>query len=177
MFLSKGRFGIKLVPLGKISWDMQDFAVEILQQAFRKKVMLFKSQPLPPAAFDKVRNQYSSVKLMEYLRSFKTYKEKIVGIVNEDLFKPDEPFVFSDFDLIREVTVISLWRFEQISSFFDCDTSLLMERIKKEFINKTARIHGFKECENPRCVMAETKTIGDLDNKTDAFCKFCRDIN
>jgi predicted Zn-dependent protease len=175
MFLSKGRFGIKMIPLGKVSWEMQDFIVETIQGAFRKKVMAQKSQKIPAITFNETRKQYSSKELIDYLRSLKTYKEKVVGLIDEDMFKADESFVFSDYSTLKEVAVISLWRFEQIKMYFDCDLSLMMDRIKKEIINKTGMIHGFKECEDPQCVMFETKTIGDLDLKKAEFCKYCKD--
>ncbi|MCD4783007.1 MAG: archaemetzincin family Zn-dependent metalloprotease [Candidatus Eremiobacteraeota bacterium] len=175
MFLSKGRFGIKLIPLGKVPGDIQEYLTEALQGVFRKKVFRLKKQKIPTQAFDLNRSQYNSKELIEFLQAQKTYKEKIIGLINEDIFKPGFPFVFGEANSLKDVAVVSLWRFEQNMEFFDCDPELFKSRGKKEAIQKMGHIYGLRHCVNPNCVMFYSHTISDIDVKSDEFCTHCKD--
>lgn len=174
MFLSKGRFGIKLVPLGKISEDLQEYIIELLQKNFRKKVFLARSQNIPITSYNPIRLQYNSKELIEFLLSLKSYKEKILGIINEDIYKQGSPFVFGESNVNKEVALISLWRFEQNRIFFDCDGPLMLERIKKQAIYETSTIYGLRTCADPKCVMYYCQTMDELDNKDSKYCAKCK---
>jgi len=175
MFLSKGRFGIKLIPLGKIPGEIQDFLIEVLQGIFRKKVFKLKTQKIPIQAFDLNRSQYSSKELIEYLQAQKIHKEKILGLINEDIFKPGFPFIFGESNSLKKVALVSFWRFEQNMKFFDCDPELFKSRIKKEAIQKMGHLYGLRHCTNPKCVMYYSHTISEIDGKSDQFCERCKE--
>lgn len=174
MFLSKGRFGIKLIPLGNVPGDIQEYLTEVLQGIFRKKVFRLKTQKIPIQAFDLNRAQYSSKELVEFLQAQKMYKEKILGLINEDIFRPGFPFVFGEANSLKKVAVVSLWRFEQNMKFFDCDPELFKSRVKKESIQKLGHVYGLRHCTDPNCVMFYSHTINDIDGKSDEFCSRCK---
>ena len=174
MFLSKGKFGIKFVPLGKIPGDIMEYLVESIQSTFRKKTYLVESLDIPVFAFDLKRSQYNVTELVNYLNARKKYKEKTVGIINEDIFIKDEPFIYGYSKKSKEIVVISLWRFRQNKDYTDFSLALDKLRVKKEVIKQLGLIYGLKYCKDPECVMYNSGTPEEMDMKSDRLCPSCR---
>lgn len=174
MFISKGRFGIKLVPFGRIPGDILDFLTDEIQDVFRKKVFRLRPQKIPIEAFDLNRTQYSVKELLEYINSLRVYKEKMLGIINEDIYKKNFPFVFGAANPIKESAVVSTWRFAQNMRYFDCDPELFKMRLKKQAIHELSYTYGLRHCSNPDCIMFYSFTMNELDQKSDQFCDRCK---
>lgn len=174
MFLSKGKFGIKVVPLGKIPQDIQNYLLESIQSTFRKKTFLVDSMDIPVYAYDLKRSQYNAAELVNYLNARKKYKEKTIGIINEDIFKKEKPFVFGDANLEKEISIVSLWRFRENKDYTDFNLALDKLRLKKEVIKQLGYIYGLKNCKDPECVMYDSQTPEEMDMKSDSLCSSCR---
>lgn len=174
MFLSKGKFGIKLVPLGKIPGDIQKYLVESVQSTFRKKTYLVESMDIPVYAYDLKRSQYNVTELVNYLNARKKYKEKTIGIINEDIYINDKPFIFGYSNHAKEIAVISLWRFRENKDYTDFSLALDKLRVKKEVVKQLGLIYGLKSCKDPECVMYDSQSAEEMDMKTDRFCPACR---
>ncbi len=174
MFLSKGKFGIKFVPLGKIPKDIQEYLVESIQATFRKKTYLVESMDIPVYAYDLKRSQYNVVELVNYLNARKKYKEKTIGIINEDIYINEQPFIFGHSNREKEIAVISLWRFRENKDYTDFNLALDKMRLKKEVIKQLGLIYGLKYCKDPECVMYDSQTPEEMDMKSDILCSSCR---
>jgi len=174
MFISKGRFGIKLVPMGKVSVEIQEVLAEVLQEKFRKKVYMSRNQDIPVPAYDIERSQFNSREIINFLHAKRKYKEKILGLMNEDIFKNGLPFVFGDASTSKGVALVSIWRFEQNKKFFASDPDLLIKRGKKEAIQQIGLAYGLRYCSNSECVMFNSHTVDELDRRKEEFCERCK---
>lgn len=174
MFLSKGKFGIKLVPLGKIPKDILEYLLEAVQSTFRKKTYFVEPLDIPVFAYDLKRSQYNAAELINYLNARKKYKEKTVGIINEDIYKKEKSFIFGDTDSDKDIAIVSLWRFRENKDYTDFNLSLDKMRLKKEVIKHLGLIYGLMHCKDPECVMYDSRTSEEIDMKSDALCPSCR---
>ena len=174
MFLSKGRFGIKLVPLGKVPVEVLEYLLETIQEVFRKKAFLSDTMEIPVFAYDLKRSQYNAKELINFLYARKKYKEKTLGIINEDIYLSDSSYIFGVSSASKEVSVISMWRFDQNRIHSNSDPMIFVQRLKKTAIRQVATIFGLRHCDDPECVMYKSTTIEEIDAKSDRLCKQCR---
>jgi len=130
--------------------------------------------PEPDYAYNKKRNQYLSTAILKALmeqKEFTTY-EKILGIVDHDLYVPDLNFVFGEAS--RKVAVISLTRLRQEFYHLPEDRSLFHKRVLTEAVHELGHTYGLGHCGNPRCVMFFSNSLMDTDRKGSEFCLNCK---
>ncbi|MFP4498170.1 MAG: hypothetical protein ACLFQV_08160 [Vulcanimicrobiota bacterium] len=174
MFNTQGHYGIKLVSFDEIHPEIIDFTQFVLENTFRKKVVRGESIALPIDAFDLEAEHYRSADLLSHLSSIRTHKEKIFGLINEDIARPQLPFVFGDGSPSKEAAVVSLWRFSQNFHYFEQDPGVFENRLKKAIIQEMSHAYGLRHCSNPQCVMFFPRSINDLDNQKDSYCHRCQ---
>jgi archaemetzincin len=90
--------GIALVTVGEVDQTIIEILKEDLKKIFGKQVWVGKGMPVPHYAFDKKRNQYLSTMILNALMNKKECIafEKILGIVDHDLYVPELNFVFGE---------------------------------------------------------------------------------
>ena len=173
MFLSKGKFGIKIVLLGHVDTNLKQALEEYIQKEFRKKVYILEYK-LPLTAFDFKRKQYNAEELMEITYSLKSYKEKIMGLICEDIFIDNEEYILSLTDTKRETLVLSTYRLSHsLQESFD-DPLLLANRLAKLIKHNLWRIQGLEQCSDPKCVMFDSPRLEQLDQKDIDMCPQCK---
>jgi len=101
-----------------------------------------------------------------------TAYEKILGIVDHDLYVPELNFVFGEAS--RIAAVISLTRLRQGFYHLPENRSLFHQRILTEAVHELGHTYGLRHCENPRCVMFFSNSLMDTDRKGPAFCARCK---
>ena len=170
-----GRIG--LVPVGKIiDRDLIDHLRTILPQAFGGKVEVVKRLRFPQYAFDERRRQYHSTLILAWLRQAgEGIYERILGLVDVDLFTPSLNFVFGEADILHGVSVISLYRLRPENYGQAEDPKTLRERALKEAIHELGHTYGLMHCLQYRCVMHFSNQLSDTDRKGHLFCRHCRD--
>lgn len=130
--------GIVLVSFGKIDKEI---------------IGTLKEMPEPHYAFNKKRNQYLSTAILNTFKEQKEYAsyERILGIVDHDLYVHELNFVFGEAS--RKVVVISLIRLRQDFYALPEDRNLFQKRVLTEAIHESGHTYGLCHCENPKCVM------------------------
>ena len=134
--------GMVLVPVGKIDPKVIQILKEDLHKVFGKKVWVGKGMPEPHDAFNNKRNQYLSTTILNALMNEKGYSsfDKILGIVDHDLYVPELNFVFG---VARQrVAVISLTRLRQEFYNFPQDQSLFYKRVLTEAVHELGHTCG-----------------------------------
>jgi len=166
--------GILLVPVGKV----EDGTLEILKtelgKFLNKPISTGQALPEPDYAFSDARRQYWSTAILKTLLGQREYSafEKVLGIVDHDLYVPELNFVFGEASL--RAAVISLTRLRQ--SFYGSpeDSGLFHRRVLTEAVHELGHTYGLGHCENPRCVMFFSNRLSDTDRKGPGFCSRCR---
>jgi len=124
-------------------------------------------------AYDPERKQYSSSKLLGYLRK-SDGDERVVGIADVDLYVPRLNFVFGEADIVSGTAVVSLCRLRQEYYGLVPDEALFLERATKEIVHELGHTFGLGHCPNNKCVMHFSNSLADTDLKEAHFCDKCR---
>ncbi|MEW6375547.1 MAG: archaemetzincin family Zn-dependent metalloprotease [Thermodesulfobacteriota bacterium] len=166
--------GIVLVAVGEVNPKVIEVLKNDLNRALNKPVGVGKGMPEPDYAFNRKRNQYLSTTILKVLMEQKEYTtdQKILGIVDHDLYVPELNFVFGEAS--RRAAVISLTRLRQEFYYLPEDRSLFHKRVLTEAVHELGHTYGLGHCENPRCVMFFSNSLMDTDRKGPDFCLKCK---
>ena len=172
--LSIGLSAILLVPIGEIDQKVIQVLEDDLNTVLKKLVVISKGMPDPADAYHQRRNQYLSTAILSSIVEQKevTSYEKILGIVDHDLFVPDLNFVFGQAS--PKAAVISLTRLRQTFYQLPEDQTLFHQRVLAEAVHELGHTYGLRHCKNPRCVMFFSNSSMETDRKGSAFCPACQ---
>lgn len=165
---------ILLVKVGKI----ENYVIEKLKldlaKIFNRPVEIGKPMEEPVYAYNRKRNQYLSrailLKLLEE-KEFFNY-EKVLGIVDHDLYVPELNFVFGEAS--QRVALISLTRLKPEFYGLLEDRTLFLRRVLTEAVHELGHTFNLKHCNDPQCVMFFSNTLSDTDRKGVEFCPKCK---
>jgi archaemetzincin len=166
--------GIVLVAVGEIDRNVLDWLKNDLNKVFNKQVSTGRGMPEPDYAYDNKRKQYLSTAILNGIMEQKEYApyEKILGIVDHDLFVLDLNFVFGQAS--PKAAVISLTRLRQTFYHLTEDQNLFHQRVLTEAVHELGHTYGLGHCGNPRCVMFFSNSLMDTDRKGSEFCPRCK---
>lgn len=166
--------GIILVAVGEIDRVVMDWLKNDLKKVFNREVSTGKGMPEPDYAYDKKRNQYFSTAILNAVTGQKEFApyEKILGIVDRDLYAPELNFVFGQAS--PKVAIISLSRLRQTFYHLPEDQNLLRQRVLTEAVHELGHTYGLGHCGNSRCVMFFSNSLMDTDRKSSQFCPNCK---
>jgi archaemetzincin len=178
LFAKEGNreMGILLVAVGEIDKNVIDRLRIDLNKVFNKQVSIGKGMPDPDYAYNKKRNQYLSTSILNAITEQKEYApyEKILGMVDHDLYVPELNFVFGEAS--RKAAVISVTRLRQTFYHLPEDQSLFHRRVLTEAVHELGHSFGLGHCQNPRCVMFFSNSLTDTDRKGSEFCQKCNNL-
>jgi archaemetzincin len=170
---------IGILSIGQIDSKVLDWVSETLNMSFPKTTCTVISEilPTPKEAFDKRRKQHRSdiiLSLIQEVADRERAMERILGIVDVDIFVPPLSFVFGEAKYPGKVAVISLHRLR--SEFYGrkSNAELFMERTAKEAVHELGHTFGLAHCKNPFCVMYFSNSIFETDRKQSIFCSKCQ---
>ncbi len=164
---------IVLVPIGNVPKEILTFLKEKLAKKFGVEVVIGKSLPFPYYAEVPSRKQFSSSQILDKLLEAKGGKERILGLVDVDLFVENLNFVFGQASLTEKVALISLTRLRQEFYRQPPDANLFLERTLKEAVHELGHTYGLNHCPNSECVMHFSNSLADTDYKKSDFCSNC----
>ena len=129
--------------------------------------------PEPDYAYDHKRKQYLSTAILNTILGQKEVAryERILGVVDHDLFVPELNFVFGQAS--TKAAVISLTRLRQTFYHLPEDQTLFHQRVLTEAIHEIGHTYGLEHCRHPRCVMFFSNSLTDTDRKGLEFCRSC----
>jgi archaemetzincin len=165
---------ILLVAVGEVDRNVIELLKTDLNKVFNRQVGIGKGMPEPDYAFNKKRNQYFSTAILNAILGQKEYTpyEKMLGIVDHDLYVPELNFVFGEAG--QKAAVISITRLRQEFYRLPQDQSLFHKRVLTEAVHELGHTHGLPHCVNPQCVMFFSNSLMDTDRKGSDFCPECK---
>lgn len=169
------KMSIAIVPMGEINREALDFLRDHLRLLLRKEILIEKGAVIPDFAFNKKRNQYFSTLILRYIMENKEYMEheRVLGIVDKDLYVPGLNFVFGEAG--QRVAVISTYRLRQEFYSSEPDRDIFLKRLLKEAVHELGHTYGLYHCRDASCVMFFSNSIIDTDRKGYEFCHKCKD--
>lgn len=166
---------IEIIPLGSIDNSVPNYLKKNLGDIFDAQLNLAESKTLPEYAYNKKRGQYLSSKILDNLSGpGKNNQQKILAIINRDLYVPGLNFVFGQADPVRGVCVISVTRLYPSYYGLKPDQDMLLKRTLKETVHEIGHLFNLSHCPDPRCVMYFSNSLSDTDRKDYRFCDNCR---
>lgn len=166
---------IILVLLSEINEHLLAVLKQSLEQTFNRVVETRASLHSLDHAYDSSRNQYISPRLLSRLRRIKKSSgDKILGIVDVDLYSPEFDFVFGEAEISTGVATLSLYRLQPETYGLPSDIRILEERAAKEAVHELGHLYQLGHCPNPKCVMHFSTSLADVDTKAKVFCPRCQ---
>jgi archaemetzincin len=104
----------------------------------------------------------------------KEYNEydRILGIIDHDLYLPQLNFVFGIAS--ERASVISITRLRQEFYGLVQNRTLFYQRVVTEAVHELGHTYGLAHCRNSDCVMFFSNTLADTDRKGPNFCPKCK---
>ncbi|MFH0990750.1 MAG: archaemetzincin family Zn-dependent metalloprotease [bacterium] len=124
--------------------------------------------------FDASRGQYNSTGILaQQLGKYSNQKDKLVTLVDVDLFIPVLTFVFGEAQLNGPMAVVSMYRL--MNEFYGIPPSrpVLIQRIEKEIIHELGHTFGLYHCRQFECVMRSSTYVEEIDLKRSDLCPDC----
>ncbi|MGQ9545593.1 MAG: archaemetzincin family Zn-dependent metalloprotease [Dehalococcoidia bacterium] len=164
---------ITLKPLGNIADEIMDELKDRVVGTFHCPVEIEAGFSDLAQAYDPERRQYLSPKLLAATGKAKT-GERVVGIVDVDLYVPRLNFVFGEADVSSGTAIVSLCRLRQEYYGLAPNEGLFLERATKEIVHELGHTFGLGHCPDSKCVMHFSNSLADTDLKEAHFCPRCR---
>jgi archaemetzincin len=166
---------IVVVPLGEVDFMLVNRLATGIGPIFGRSVDILKGMKMPEEAYNVVRNQHYASVIMNKLERVKANaKELALGVCEEDIYLPDEPFVVGHSDIISGTAIVSLFRIRQEFYGLPEDESKVYIRLFKQAIYQLAQLFEMPSCRNPRCINYFSQNMIDIDNKGEKFCDICK---
>jgi archaemetzincin len=165
---------ILLTAVGEVKIKVIETLRYDLNKAFGKEVWIGKGMPHPDYAFNRKRNQYLSTAILKAMmgRKESAIYEKILGMIDLDLYVPKLNFVFGEAS--KRAAIISLTRLRNEFYNLPKDEGFFRKRVLTEAVHELGHTYGLGHCPNPHCVMFFSNSLTDTDMKGPDFCQRCK---
>jgi archaemetzincin len=158
---------IAIAAVGDIPHPVLESVQTEVRTAFSRDVQQVPSLELPRAACDPRRQQYRSACLLGALaRAKRPDWERLLGVVDVDLYVPGLNFVFGEASRSQGVAVFSLARLHAAAG----EEARFLRRVATEAIHELGHTYGLGHCRRPDCVMWFSNTLSESDRKGTRFC-------
>jgi archaemetzincin len=164
---------ICLVPIGPVDEDILSVVGEGLAAALGREWDVTDPLPYPTYAFHQRRQQYLSDAILSQLRQVAVPAERLLGLVDLDLYTPGLNFVFGQASMGGREALIALPRLRQSFRSLPGDKALFHERAVKEAVHELGHTYGLRHCPDATCVMHFSNSLSDTDFKGKEFCTVC----
>lgn len=167
---------IYIIPIG----DVEKKTLLKLSWALRKKFaavfQIGKPLPLLEDAYRPQRGQYFASPILDDLKqNIPEDADKVLGVLDVDIFVPALNFIFGQADMGRKAALISLTRLREEFYGNSKNEKLFFDRAVKEAVHELGHTFGLRHCNNQKCVMYFSNTLRDTDIKEADFCELCRE--
>ena len=126
-------------------------------------------------AFDPSRVQYnSSLILRQLIKKPPLDAEKILGVLDVDLFIPILTFVFGEAQLKGIGAVVSDHRLHNRFYGLPENREVTIDRLLKEAVHELGHTFGLIHCLQPKCVMNSSTYVENIDQKPAELCPLCQ---
>jgi archaemetzincin len=165
---------IGVVPLGVEGDAVVRVIAANLQALFHLPVDLLPGLIDPDFALNEKRHQYDAALILKRLSESRRAHQRLLGVVNVDLFIPVLTYVFGEAQLGGRTAVVSLYRLRQREEGGQVALDTVYERAAKVAVHELAHTFALVHCKQPDCVMRASHGIGDLDRTPLFFCEYCK---
>ena len=164
---------ITLVPIGVVDKRDLETLGKSLTEVFGQKTRVGDGIKLTDEGWNQHCSQHLASMLLTKLPT-PSSGDRILGVVDVDIFAPELNFVFGQADVTRRRAIISLQRLRQEFYSLPKNDNLFQERTLKEAVHELGHTYGLMHCPDPACVMHFSNSLHDTDLKGWNFCPACK---
>lgn len=125
--------------------------------------------------FDPNRGQFnSSLILRQLITAPPTDADRILGVLDVDLFIPILTFVFGEAQLQGIGAVVSAHRLHNRFYGLPENREVTTARLLKEAVHELGHTFGLIHCQEHGCVMQSSTYVENIDQKSAEFCSQCQ---
>ena len=167
------KHNIVISPIGDIDDKLVEPITSEIERIFGFKTVVKPILHDVNFALDTARNQYHSTLILEKLElSAPSEAIKLLAITDVDLYIPILTYVYGEAQLGGKASIISTHRLvEGISPVNTPETFHC--RLAKEAVHELGHTFKLRHCPDHSCIMHYSRTVTDVDRKTDQLCRYC----
>lgn len=163
---------IYIQPIGEVEKELLDFLSAKLERVYGCTCRVAPPLRIPESSYNLQRGQYNAEELVAKMAErIPVDAEKLLGVIDADLFVPDLNFVFGL--AAGSAAVVSLARLRPEYYGEKKNEYLFRERALKEAIHELGHTFGLNHCPDIRCIMHFSNCLEHTDIKGPGFCKVC----
>lgn len=164
---------ILVLPLGPVEKGVVKGLARDLGNIFKREFAEGSALAEPEYAINRERGQFNSSAILHDLTERPELMgfERVLGVVDRDLFTSGLNFVFGEAG--TKAAVIALARLKEGFYGRPEDKMLLRKRALVEAVHELGHTYGLGHCADERCVMFFSKTLSDTDRKGHGFRGRC----
>jgi predicted Zn-dependent protease len=185
-----------VIPTTKVDAEELEAVISRVAKVLREPLELRDALPVPQGVEDTVRGQFRAANLMIRLKSMvpQLGPGKLIGagetVAAKPRLDPGAHIFITDVDMFTEKTdgviaallsskklaVISVRRLREAFYRRKANPVKQRTRVVKELLRMIGRLRGLRECSDPKCVLASSRMIADIDMKDERYCRTCEQI-
>jgi archaemetzincin len=166
---------IYIVPIELEDHSYLETMEKFISETFDRQIRRKKLRITVNDAFDPNRVQFnSSLILRELISAPPPDAERILGVLDVDLFIPILTFVFGEAQLKGIGAVVSSHRLHNRFYGLPEDRETTTDRLLKEAVHELGHTFGLIHCTEPGCVMNSSTYVENIDQKSAEFCSRCQ---
>ncbi len=167
---------IIISPIGSFDDTLFQRVSEKIEMIFSYKAEVVSFLTDISFALDRNREQYNSTAILEKLaEGIPENTVKILAITRVDLFIPILTYVYGEAQLGGKASIVSIHRMKDELSLLNPEKTFL-NRTAKEAVHELGHTFNLRHCKDPACIMHYSRSIKDVDRKSDEFCRYCRTL-
>ena len=172
--MRKDRQRIGIIPIGDIPEIVPKVVAAHISGYLDLQAALLEPMQHPSFALDRQRLQYDVGPILHHLESKRFDSvEKVVGIMDLDLFVPVFTHVFGEARQGGRAAIVSVFRLRE-NSMCSVDISpMTLERTAKVALHELCHLYDLTHCDSRRCLMHFSGSLSDLDQNSLSFCRYC----
>ncbi len=125
-------------------------------------------------AYDSKRHQYSSPRILSRLKRIKKRSiDKVLGLVDVDIYSPGYDFVYGEADINAGVATLSINRLIGDSGSVQDEDRVVADRLGREAVHEVGHLYGLGHCPKSRCVMRTCTCLEEVDEAGNELCESC----
>ncbi len=171
---ARGPRHIEVIPLGRVDQVAVAVAAANIQTFTGLPADAAEAWPEPEHALLHPRMQYNAMPILNDLSANLQGSGLLrLGLMNGDLCLPILSYVFGEAQVGGRAAVVSLHRLRRGPDGQPVRTDIFLERLAKVAVHEVAHILGLRHCRAPKCLMAFSLGLKQLDALFMGFCRDC----
>lgn len=165
---------IGVVPIGNVPDIVPKVVAAHISGHLQVPVKILSPLNHPQSAYDKKRCQYDAAVILESIERmrFDEY-QKVIGVLQLDLFVPVFTHVFGEAQQGGKFALVSLFRLKGATGVDLNLNSIILERVAKVALHEIGHLFDLFHCEDKHCLMHFTGILEELDRTPLYFCRYC----